>query len=279
MDEQQRARDDQGPAGCDEAPAAPHDSMRDAEQGKAAPRVSARQRVLLIVLAACCVALIALCGVALATSGDSPSPVAGVAAQGSLASGEQTEAASGQDGSGQGVEEGAEDPSSSDGQETASGASPERASSDDASSKQASTQGGSDAHGGSGGGASGNAAAGNGSGNSGDSTPSQNKTVTVSVTVDSSAADGSVSGSGTFTFEEGATPYDALCALRSDVTSTWTSMGIYVQGIGGLFENDSRYPGISGWKYSVNGEVVMKAASNCTLHDGDRVVWYYTVTG
>ena len=88
-----------------------------------------------------------------------------------------------------------------------------------------------------------------------------------------------MSGSGTFTFKEGATPYDALCALRSDVISSSTAMGIYVEGIGGLFENDSRYPGVSGWKYMVNGQVVMQSAGSYELSDGDHVTWYYTVTG
>ena len=50
------------------------------EAHKAAPRVSGRQRVVLAVLALCFVALIAVCGFALATDGGAPAP-GGVAVQ------------------------------------------------------------------------------------------------------------------------------------------------------------------------------------------------------
>lgn len=237
---------------------------------KAVPRVSGRQRVVLTVLALCFVALIAVCGFALATDGGAPAP-GGVAVQGSAAlRAPEDDAATSEDASAE-DDEAAATPSGEDDSPSSNASDQSDDSAGAGASDQSSSNGGdrdtsdsSSSHGGSSGASQGE---------------SQQKTVTVSVSIDSSAADGSVSGSGTFTFKEGATPYDALCALRSDVTSSGTAMGIYVEGIGGLFENDSRYPGVSGWKYMVNGRVVMQSAGSYTLSDGDHVTWYYTVTG
>jgi hypothetical protein len=47
----------------------------------------------------------------------------------------------------------------------------------------------------------------------------------------------------------------------------------YVQGIGGVFENDYNNP--SGWIYTVNDEESMEAASDYQLASEDRVVWSY----
>lgn len=101
-------------------------------------------------------------------------------------------------------------------------------------------------------------------------------TISVSVSVDSSAVGGSVSASGSFSFEAGATPYDALCALGLSVNARSTGYGTYVAAIGGLAEKE--HGGQSGWMYSVNGTTPMTACSNYVLSDGDVVVWYY-VTG
>ena len=98
--------------------------------------------------------------------------------------------------------------------------------------------------------------------------------MTVSVT--SSAVDNPVSSGGTFTFNEGATVYDALCALGLSVNAHGSSYGTYVSAIGGLAEK--QYGGTSGWMYSVNGRTPMTACSNYVLSNGDNVVWYY-VTG
>lgn len=100
--------------------------------------------------------------------------------------------------------------------------------------------------------------------------------VTVTVSVTSSAVGNPVSSSGTFTFNEGATAYDALCALGLSVNARGTSYGTYVAAIGGLAEME--HGGKSGWMYSVNGTTYMTACSNYVLSNGDRVVWYY-VTG
>lgn len=100
--------------------------------------------------------------------------------------------------------------------------------------------------------------------------------VTVTVSVTSSAVGNPVSSSGTFTFNEGATAYDALCTLGLSVNARGTSYGTYVVAIGGLAEKE--HGGKSGWMYSVNGTAPMTACSNYVLKNGDNVVWYY-VTG
>lgn len=100
--------------------------------------------------------------------------------------------------------------------------------------------------------------------------------VTVTVSVTSSAVGNPVSSGGTFTFNEGATVYDALCALGLSVNARGSSYGTYVSAIGGLAEK--QYGGTSGWMYSVNGTTPMTACSNYVLSNGDNVVWYY-VTG
>ena len=117
---------------------------------------------------------------------------------------------------------------------------------------------------------SGNASAGNQDGSQ------QPGYVTVTVSVTSSAVGNPVSSGGTFTFNEGATVYDALCALGLSVNAHGSSYGTYVSAIGGLAEK--QYGGTSGWMYSVNGTTPMTACSNYVLSNDDNVVWYY-VTG
>lgn len=112
------------------------------------------------------------------------------------------------------------------------------------------------------------------SGGQGGSQESNYVTVTVSVT--SSAVGNPVSSGGTFTFNEGATVYDALCALGLSVNAHGSSYGTYVAAIGGLAEKE--HGATSGWMYSVNGVTPMTACSNYVLSNGDNVIWYY-VTG
>ena len=102
--------------------------------------------------------------------------------------------------------------------------------------------------------------------------------VTVTVSVTSNAVGNPVSSGGTFTFNEGATVYDALCALGLSVNAENSPLyhGVYVKAIGGLAEKE--HGGSSGWCYSVNGAQPMTACSNYVLSNGDNVVWYY-VTG
>lgn len=102
------------------------------------------------------------------------------------------------------------------------------------------------------------------------------KTVTVSISVDSSAVGGPVSGRGTFTFEEGATVYDALCALGLSIGSQDSIHGVYVSSINGLAEKE--HGASSGWMYAVNGKLPNMACSAYKLVDGDSIQWRY-VTG
>lgn len=102
------------------------------------------------------------------------------------------------------------------------------------------------------------------------------KTVTVSISVDSSAVGGPVSGSGTFTFEEGATVYDALCAMGLSIGSQDSIHGVYVSSINGLAEKE--HGASSGWMYAVNGKLPNMACSAYKLRDGDSIQWRY-VTG
>ena len=133
-----------------------------------------------------------------------------------------------------------------------------------------SSSGGGSATGGGSASNSGNASAGNQGGSQ------QPGYVTVTVSVTSSAVGNPVSSGGTFTFNKGATAYDALCALGLSVNAHGSSYGTYVAAIGGLAEKE--HGGTSGWMYSVNGVAPNTACSNYVLSNGDRVVWYY-VTG
>ena len=138
------------------------------------------------------------------------------------------------------------------------------------SSSDGSSSGGGSVSGGGSASNSGGASAGNQGGSQ------QSGYVTVTVAVTSSAVGNPVSSGGTFTFNEGATAYDALCALGLSVNAHGSSYGTYVAAIGGLAEKE--HGGTSGWMYSVNGTTPMTACSNYVLSNGDNVVWYY-VTG
>lgn len=153
--------------------------------------------------------------------------------------------------------------SSSDGAESSSG----RQSSSGASSSGSSGSAPSDAEPPSG--------SGPGSSNSGSATerPPADNTVTVTVTIDSSAAGSPVSLSTTLTFEQGATVYDALVGTGVAVGASQTAYGVYVSSIGGLAEK--QYGPNSGWTYYVNGAFVNTACSGCVLSDGDSVLWTY----
>lgn len=126
------------------------------------------------------------------------------------------------------------------------------------------------------GGASSSAGGAASSGSSGEATPAPKPdTVTVTVSVDSSAADGSVTGGGTFTFERGATAYDALLACGLAVGAENSAMGVYVYSIGGLAER--QFGGGSGWNYAVNSVTLGYSSGAYELADGDSVSWFYVI--
>lgn len=170
------------------------------------------------------------------------------------------------------------DESKSKGDGSSSGNSDSSESSDSGSSS--SSGGSSSSNAGSGSSSSSSGASSNSSSSAGGSsqpgTSAPAGTVTVYVSVSSSAVGNPVSGGGTFTFNQGATVYDALCACGLSMNASNTGYGIYVSAIGGLAEKE--HGGHSGWMYSVNGAVPMTACSNYVLSNGDSVSWYY-VTG
>ena len=149
---------------------------------------------------------------------------------------------------------------------------------DKSGSQNSESTGGSSASDGSssgGGSTTGGGSASNGGGASADSQGGSQQPgyVTVTVSVTSSAVGNPVSSGGTFTFNKGATAYDALCALGLSVNAHGSSYGTYVAAIGGLAEKE--HGGTSGWMYSVNGVTPNTACSNYVLSNGDTVVWYY----
>ena len=174
------------------------------------------------------------------------------------------------------------DESKSKGDGSSSGNSASGASSDSGSGSSSSSGGSSSSSAGSGSSSSSSSSSGSSSSSSsagGSSQPGASApagTVTVYVSVSSSAVGNPVSGGGTFTFNQGATVYDALCACGLSMNASNTGYGIYVSAIGGLAEKE--HGGHSGWMYSVNGAVPMTACSNYVLSNGDSVSWYY-VTG
>lgn len=104
---------------------------------------------------------------------------------------------------------------------------------------------------------------------------SQSSNIKITVAVTSDAVGNPVSTSRSFTFNQGATVYDALCATGLSIASNQSSYGVYVSSIGGLAEK--QHGANSGWMYSVNGSTPMTSCSNYKLKNGDSVVWYYVV--
>ena len=73
--------------------------------------------------------------------------------------------------------------------------------------------------------------------------------------------------------------YDAVRAyglqIEVDGVSGETVNTAYVRGIASLYEFD--FGDLSGWTYTVNGERPAVGCGAYSLHDGDRVMWIYTV--
>ena len=133
-----------------------------------------------------------------------------------------------------------------------------------------------------------------GSGNGGESEPAtpQRNTVTLQIRADNFVAsehfdqswagivppNGLILPTTTFEFQDGDTVYDVLRqagrAHGISVSSRGTTFGIYIEGIGGLFEFDGGP--LSGWMYSVNGWYPNFGAARYFLQPGDRIEWNYT---
>lgn len=99
--------------------------------------------------------------------------------------------------------------------------------------------------------------------------------ITVQVTVDSSAADGSVSFDGTVELAEDATVLDALKATGLTLDVQDSEYGAFVNAIDGLATG--AFGDASGWGYDINDEMVMDSADVATVADGDVVAWTYLV--
>ena len=82
-----------------------------------------------------------------------------------------------------------------------------------------------------------------------------------------------------FDIEEGDTVYDILVETVKmyslHIETTGPKNMVYVNGINHLYEFD--YGDLSGWIYKVNGETVSVGCGQCVLHDGDEIVWHYTL--
>ena len=91
-------------------------------------------------------------------------------------------------------------------------------------------------------------------------------------------SNGIILSTSTIEFKEGENVYDILkrscSAAGIPMSARSSSMGIYVEGINGLFEFDCG--GTSGWMYSVNGSTPNHSCSEHTVRNGDSIVWYYT---
>lgn len=102
----------------------------------------------------------------------------------------------------------------------------------------------------------------------------QPSTITVSVYIDSSraASNGYPSslGGGSVTLNQGASVYDALCALGVSVGGSSS----YVSSIGGLAEFACGSG--SGWLYFVNGSSPGYGCCSYILNGGESITWVYT---
>lgn len=96
--------------------------------------------------------------------------------------------------------------------------------------------------------------------------------ITVSITVDGSAA-GAGASSATVSLAAGSTVYDALAKTGISISASGSAYGMYVSAIGGLAER--QHGPMSGWVFSVNGVEPSVACSAYTLSAGDSIVWTY----
>ena len=93
-------------------------------------------------------------------------------------------------------------------------------------------------------------------------------------------SDGIILDTATFDIEEGDTVYSILIEaakkykLQIDQNTSGTMT--YVSGINNIGEMD--FGDVSGWTYTVNGEVATVGASEYVLKDGDVIEWKYALT-
>ena len=82
----------------------------------------------------------------------------------------------------------------------------------------------------------------------------------------------------TYHLKPGSSAYQLLfyaCSQNGvSMSSETTQYGIYVNGIGGIFEKD--HGPMGGWLYYVNGGFPSTSCGNYILKDGDSVSFTYT---
>ena len=89
--------------------------------------------------------------------------------------------------------------------------------------------------------------------------------------------DGTILGRTKIELPAGSTCYDVIKTACENNKILFYASKSYVSAIGGVKEKDCG--GASGWKYSVNGQFIMKPCGGYTLSDGDEILWGYSVDG
>jgi hypothetical protein len=78
--------------------------------------------------------------------------------------------------------------------------------------------------------------------------------------------------------KENDTVYDVLSRVLKEnnilMEASFTGKSAYVEGIDNIYEFSCGE--LSGWMYSVNGEIPMKSCSDYKVKDGDDILWQYT---
>lgn len=246
-----------------------HDGAASSEPAGKTPSTGAK--IALAVVAVVSVVIIAVSAFALAggfapTQQDSDTVAAGQASAekgGSSDSGDASVGEEAQSGSDEGVageEDGAEESGGLSGDDASGSSSAGDGSSSDAGSAASSSSG----------------AASDGSGSqAAASDQTKPASITVSISVDSSASGTAVSYAATVTLKEGATVYDALVESGIPYNARSSQYGYYVDAIGGVGENHGGTSG--GWTYYVNGSYINASCSSTVLHEGDSVQWAYVL--
>lgn len=82
---------------------------------------------------------------------------------------------------------------------------------------------------------------------------------------------------------EKSTVFDVLktaCAkekIHMEFVNTPIYNSAYIEGINNLYEFDAG--NLSGWKYSVNGEILSVGVSNISVKDNDEILFFYVCDG
>ena len=91
-------------------------------------------------------------------------------------------------------------------------------------------------------------------------------------------ADGVILADTEILLEEGKNAFDQLLEAtrrnRIQMEYDGTAAGVYVRGIGYLYEYD--FGNLSGWMYRINGTMADVGASQYVLKEGDRIDWVYS---